>query len=273
MYKSKYPSDAKAKEMICAIGRKMYQKQFVAANDGNLTMRVGKDAIIMTPTGVSKGDLVPDMLIKVDLDGNVLRNSGNAHKPTSEMPMHLRIYREEDDIMSTAHAHPVFLSCFAIMGAELDLALTTATAALSGKIPVAPYCNPGSRELADSIGPYVKDYGIVLMANHGPISWGYSPLEAWHILEESENYAKIAIIQKYILKEYRPISKTQIKEIADTHGIVINPKRMVDAPDVTTNTERGTSLAGKPVPSVTIDDESVERIADAVIRRLALMFE
>ena len=270
MFQRRYPSDQKAKEIICDIGRKMYQKHFVAANDGNLTIRVSKDAIIMTPTGISKGDLTPEMLLKVDMEGNILRG---VFKPTSEMPMHLRIYREDDNIMSTAHAHPVFLSCFANMGAELDLALTPATAAISGKIQVAPFCNPGSQELAESVAPYVKDYGIVMMANHGPISWGYSPLEAWFILEEAENYAKLAIIQKYIVKEFRPITKAQIKEVADTHDIVINPKRMVNAPDVTTNLEPGTSFAERPIPGVSLDDESVERIADAVIRKFAKMLE
>jgi L-fuculose-phosphate aldolase len=297
MYQSKYPSDTKAKEIICSIGRKMYQKQFVAANDGNLTIRVSKDAIIMTPTGVSKGDLTPDMLLKVDLNGNILRGSSSTYKPTSEMPMHLRIYREDDAIMSTAHAHPIFLSCFANMGAELDPALTPATAGISGKIPVAPYCNPGSYELADSVAPYVRDYSIVMLANHGPISWGTSPLAAWYILEEAENYAKLAIIQKYIVREFRPITKAQIKEVADTHGMVINPKRMVNAPDTTTNTEHGTSLADRPIPGVSldedsvvrvadacigcrlldaprkIDEDSIERIADAVVRRLAKIFE
>ncbi|MDR0653601.1 MAG: class II aldolase/adducin family protein, partial [Synergistaceae bacterium] len=185
-----YICDAEARELICAIGRKMYQKQFVAANDGNMTIRVADDAVIMTPTGVSKGDLTPDMLLKVDFSGNILEGT---YKPTSEMPMHLRIYRENDDIQSTAHAHPVFLSCFANLGAELDLSITSATAAVSGRIPVAPYCNPGSSELADSVALYVRDFNVVMLANHGPISWGRTPTEAWHILEESEHYARIAL--------------------------------------------------------------------------------
>ena len=260
-----YPSDAEAKEMICGIGRKMYQRQFVAANDGNMTIRVGKNTVIMTPTGVSKGDLTPEMLIKADFDGNILEGTW---KPTSEMPMHLRIYRENDAIQSTAHAHPVFLSCFANMGAELDLSLTPATAAISGRIPVAPYCNPGSNELADSVAPYVKDFNVVMLANHGPISWGRSPIEAWHILEEAENYAKLAIIQKYIVREFRPISKPQIVELADTHNVVINPRRLVDAPDVTNNTAPASSFAAKQIPGVTLDDKTIERIAEAVVRKL-----
>jgi L-fuculose-phosphate aldolase len=154
------------------------------------------------------------------------------------------------------------------MGAELDLPLTPATAAISGKIPVAPYCNPGSGALADSVAPYVRDFSIVVLANHGPIAWGKSPVEAWYILEESENYAKLAIIQKYIIKDFRPISKSQIKELADTHDLVINPKRLVDAPDSTNNANPAVSFASKPVPGVSLDDATIERIADAVIRKL-----
>ena len=260
-----YPSDAEAKEMICAIGRKMYQKQFVAANDGNMTIRVGREALIVTPTGVSKGDLAPGMLLKVDFGGNVLEGE---LKPTSEMLMHIRIYAENDEIRSTAHAHPIFLSCFANMGAELDLALTPATAALSGRIPVEPYCSPGSRELADSVAPYVRDFNVVMLANHGPVSWGRSPLEAWHILEEAEHYAKLAVIQKYIVREFRPVSKSQIEEAAAKHGVKINHRRLVAAPDATDNTEPAASLASKQIPGLPLDDVTIERIAEAVVKKL-----
>jgi L-fuculose-phosphate aldolase len=261
-----YIRDAEARELICAIGRKMYQKQFVAANDGNMTIRVADDAVIMTPTGVSKGDMTPDMLLKVDFSGNILEGT---YKPTSEMPMHLRIYRENGCIQSTAHAHPVFLSCFANIGAELDLALTPSTAAIAGRIPVAPYCNPGSSELADAVAPYVRDFNVVMLANHGPISWGRTPAEAWHILEASEHYARIALIQKYIVRGYRPISKSQIEEMAVTHDVVINPKRLVDAPLDTDNTKQAVSLAAMPLPIAVIDDETIQRIAGAVAAKLS----
>jgi L-fuculose-phosphate aldolase len=244
----------------------MYQKQFVAANDGNMTVRVADDAVIMTPTGVSKGDLTPDMLLKVDFAGNILEGT---YRPTSEMPMHLRIYRENGDIQSTAHAHSVFLSCFANLGAELDLSITPSTAALSGRIPVAPYCNPGSSELADAVAPDVRDFIVVMLANHGHISWGRTPVEAWHILEESEHYARIVLIQKYIVRSYRPISKPQIEELAITHDVVINPKRLVDAPLDTDNTQPAVSLAAMPLPSAVIDDETIQRIADAVAAKLS----
>ena len=127
-----YISEKEAKELICSIGRKMYQRQFVSANDGNITIRVGEREVIATPTGVSKGDLTPEMLLKVDFDGNILEGTMKA---TSELPMHLRVYNENDEVMSTAHAHPCYLSIFANMGMELDLPITPATAAIGGTIP------------------------------------------------------------------------------------------------------------------------------------------
>ncbi|MEN6482978.1 MAG: class II aldolase/adducin family protein [Anaerolineaceae bacterium] len=260
-----YISDKEAKELICTIGQKMYQRQFVSANDGNLTIRVGENAIIATPTGISKGDLTLDKLLKVDFAGNILEGT---YKPTSELPMHLRIYKENNEIQSTAHAHPTFLNCIANLGAEMDLPLTPATAAISGRIPVAPYCNPGSEDLADSVAPYVHDFCVVLLANHGPIAWGHTPVEAFYILEDAEAYAKMAIIQKYILKDYRPVSRSQIQELAETHGITINPKRFVNAPETTNNTEPSISLDALETDTVKIDDSTIEKIAELVAKKL-----
>ncbi len=257
---SSYPSRKEAAELICEIGKKMYMKQFVSANDGNMTIRVGDDTVVATPTGISKGDLTPEMLLLCNFDGKIL---DGTYKPTSELPMHLRTYREDDKIMSTAHAHPCFLNCIANLGAELDMALTPATAAISGRIPVVPYCNPGSDSLANAVAPYVKDYSIVMLANHGPIAWGKNPIEAWYILEDAEAYAKMAVIQKFIIGSYRPISKGQIQTLADTHDLTINPKRLVNAPESTTNTEPAFSFNAMDT-GVHLDDASVEKVARRV---------
>lgn len=260
-----YISEQEAKEMICSIGQKMYQRGFVSANDGNITIRVGDNTVIATPTGVSKGDLKPEMLLKVDFDGNILEGTWKA---TSELPMHLRIYKENNEVMSTAHAHPTFLNLFANLGMELDMSLTPATAAISGRIPVAPYQNPGSTDLADSVAPYCKDFNVVMLANHGPISWGKNPIEAWYILEDAEAYAKLALLHKFVVKaDYRPISMEQIKLLADTHDLVINPKRLVNAPETTNNQEAAVSLDAFDADAAWMD-KLVERVADAVVARL-----
>lgn len=261
-----YISENEAKELICEIGRKMYNRQFVAANDGNITIRIGDATVIATPTGVSKGDLKPEMLLKVDFDGNVLEGT---YKPTTELPMHLRVYKENNEIMSTAHAHPLFLNCIANLGTEMDMPLTPATAAISGRIPVLPYCNPGSSALADIVAPYTKDFSVVLLANHGPISWGKSPIEAWYVLEEAEAYAKMAIIHKFIIKDYRPLTKDQIHELLITHGMTANPKKFVNAPDVSNNTEPAVSLDTLEIASVKLDEETIDKLADAIARKLS----
>ena len=263
-------SEKEAKTIICSIGKKMYERQFVSANDGNITIRVGEREVIATPTGVSKGDLREEMLIKADFDGNILEGSW---KPTSELPMHLRIYRENDEVMSTAHAHPCYLNVFANMGMELDLSITPATAAISGKIPVAPYRNPGSEELADSVAPYVKDYNVVLLANHGPIAWGKTPIEAWYTLEDAEAYAKMALIHKFITGTYRPITKEQIRILAETHNMVINPKRLVNAPDHSNNEEPAISLDAYNGKESDVSEEIIDRIAQKIWEKMQLLKE
>ena len=260
-----YPSEQEAKELICAIGKKMYDHQFVSANDGNITIRVGENKIIATPTGVSKGDLRPGMLLKTDLNGNILEGTW---KPTSELPMHLRIYKENDEVMSTAHAHPCFLNVFANMGLELDLSITPATAAISGRIPVAPYRNPGSSELADSVAPYVKDYNVLLLANHGPIAWGKTPIEAWFTLEDAEAYAKMALIHKFIVGGYRPITRGQIECLAQTHDLVINPKRLVNAPEESSNGNPAESLDAYDGMSIRLSDDTIDKLVDKITEKL-----
>ena len=258
-------SEEEAKKLICSIGRKMYQRQFVSANDGNITIRIGENEVIATPTGVSKGDLRPEMLIKTDLDGNIL---AGTWKPTSVLPMHLRIYKENEAGVSTAHAHPCYLNVFANMGLELDLPITPATAAISGRIPVAPYRNPGSKELADSVAPYVKDFNAVLLANHGPITWGRTPVEAWYTLEDAEAYAKMALIHKFITGTYRPITREQIRLLAETHDLTILPKRMVNAPETSANETPGVSLDAYQAHKLNLSDETIEKLAERLAEKL-----
>lgn len=260
-----YPTKMEAMELVCDIGRKMYQRGFVSANDGNITVRIGDNTVVATPTGVSKGDLTPDKLLVCDFDGNILEGTW---KPTSELPMHLQVYKEDNTIMSTAHAHPTYLVVMANLGADLDMALTPATSAISGRIPCVPYCNPGSVDLALTVGKYVKDYNVVTLANHGPIAWGRTPIEAWYTLEDAEAYAKIAVIQKFIVGSYRPISKPQITLLAETHDLVINPKRLVNCPETTTNEAEGISFESYRAPDVTLNDETIAAIAARVAELL-----
>ena len=229
-----YPTDKEAKTIIIAIGKKMSEARFVTANDGNITIRVEDDAVWAPPTGVNKADLTEDKLIKVRIsDGAVLEGTW---KPTSELQMHLNAYRTDDSIMSTAHAHPLNLSVLACSGIELDLPSTPAAVCISGRVPVVPYCCSGSRELAESIIPYVKKYHVVNLGNHGPISWGKSPWEAWYRLEDAEASAKLAM-ELARLGRVRPLNRAQVQELFDFHHIDIQPEAYVAAYEGTENQE------------------------------------
>lgn len=231
-----YPSDQEAKKMIIDIGRKMHEGGFVTANDGNLSIRVGQDAIWATPTGVNKGDLSEDKLIKVSIrEGKILEGTW---KPTSELEMHLNIYRTDDGIVSTAHAHPLHLTVLACAGIELDLPSTPAAVCIAGRVPVTPYYCSGSRALAESVIPYVGKYNVINLGNHGPISWGYSPIEAWFRLEDAEASARLAL-RLAELGKLRPLSNEQVQELFSFHNIRMSKDATVHSVDKTDNQNSG----------------------------------
>ncbi|NLA88077.1 MAG: class II aldolase/adducin family protein, partial [Clostridiales bacterium] len=183
-----YPAEEAVKRDILEAGRRLYQKNFVAANDGNLSARVSDRYIWATPTGVSKGFMTEDMLVKLDLDGNVFEGT---YKPSSEIKMHLRIYREAPDILAVTHAHPPVAAAFAAAGIPLDKALLQEAVVLLGVIPVAPYALPGSDALAESVVPYLKGYNGLLLEHHGAVSWGSSVIQSLHRLESFEYNATV----------------------------------------------------------------------------------
>lgn len=213
-----YPTDKEAKALLLAIGKKMSDSGFVTANDGNLTIRVEEDAVWATPTGVNKGEMTEEMLIKVRIsDGAILEGTWKA---TSELGMHLNAYRTDNEIMSTAHAHPLNLCVLACAGIELDMPTTPAAVCISGRVPVIPYCCSGSQALAESIIPYVKKYHVVNLGNHGPIAWGKNPKEAWYRLEDAEACARLAL-EIARLGRFRPLNTQQMHELVDYHHIDI----------------------------------------------------
>lgn len=234
-----YPSDSEAKKLIVAIGKKMSDANFVTANDGNLTIRVSDDAVWATPTGVNKGELTEELLIKVRIaDGAVLEGSMRV---TSEIFMHLNAYRTDDSLRSTAHAHPLHLTLLACAGIDLDLPSTPAAVCIAGRIPVIPYCCSGSRELAESIIPYVMDYHVVNLGNHGPLAWGKTPIEAWYRLENAEASARLAL-ELLRLGRLRPLSCRQIGELLDSHHIDMPEAGRIPSDSGEENREPGISF-------------------------------
>jgi L-fuculose-phosphate aldolase len=206
----KYMTDTEAREMICEIGRRMYNRNYVAANDGNISVKVGPNEIWTTPTGVSKGYMTPDMMVKMDLSGNIL--SGKM-KPSSEVKMHLRVYNDNPEVHSVVHAHPPIATSFAIAGIPLDKPVLPEAIVLLGNVPVAPYALPGTQEVPDSIAPYCQTHNAVLLANHGALTWGRDLMEAYFRMESLEHYANILMYSNQILKKANELNRSQIDDL------------------------------------------------------------
>ncbi len=177
------------KEEICQVGKALWARGMCSANSGNISARLSPDEIVITPTLISKGFMRPEQILTVNLEGEVLRGEGY---PTSETPMHLRLFREREEIGGIVHAHPPKATAFAVAGKALDLYLVPEVIVFLGQVPVAPFQMPGSAELGEGLVPYLKENDAVLMQNHGAIAWAADLTGAHHRMETLEFFAEVA---------------------------------------------------------------------------------
>ena len=204
-----FTEETVAKKMILAVGRRMYEKGYVVNNDGNLSVKVAENKYWCTPTGVCKGDMTEEMLIKVDEAGNVLEGS---YKPSSELKMHLRAYAENPNICAVVHAHPPVATAFACAGKALDEPILAEAVLKLGKVPLAPYATLGTSAVGDSIGLLCKDYSAILLENHGVVTFGKDLWEAYYLLETVEQYAKI-LLYTCIIGKKSYLSSEEIEKL------------------------------------------------------------
>ncbi len=205
-----YMTDKAAKKAIIDIGQRMYVRGFVAANDGNISVRTGKNEVWATPTGVSKGYMKKKMLVKVDLDGNVLEGT---YRPSSELKMHLRAYRENGELRSVCHAHPPICTSYAVAGIPLNSPILAEAVITLGDVPVAPYAELGTEAVPDAIAPFCHTHNGVLLGNHGAVTWADEPYAAYYRLESMEYYAKILLITGKLLGAQNQLSGEQIERL------------------------------------------------------------
>lgn len=205
------PDDAQARAAIVEIGQRMYQKNFVAANDGNISCKTADGAIWTTPAGVSKGFLKAEDLVKLDLEGNELARG--SLPPTSEIKLHLAVYQNNPDAAGIVHAHPPVSTAFAIAGKGLEDAWYPEAVVALGVVPCVPYATPGSQAVPDSVIPYCRDYNAVLLGKHGPVAWGKSLIEAFYRLEAIEHYALILTYLGEGPTSQKRLSKDQVAQL------------------------------------------------------------
>ncbi len=229
-------------------GQRMYQKGFVAANDGNLSIRLKDGHIVITPTGVSKGYMQTAGMALLDLQGNLL--SKNA-RPSSEAGMHLELYKLRPDIDSVCHAHPPYATAFAVAGLALDKCIMPEMVVSLGQVPLVEYGTPGSAELYVPLRKYAADHDAFLLANHGVVTIGKTMEEAWFKMETVEHAAKIQFLAMQ-LGRVQILSDDQVDKLISLRS----------------ENKRSALASCETGQEVSEPEEDVRRITEAVLKKL-----
>jgi len=183
---------------ICAVGRWIHSRAFVVSTDGNVSVRLDSRRVLTSPTGMSKGMMVPDDLVITDLRGRKLAGRREA---SSELAMHLLIYNRRPEVHAVVHAHPPTATAHAAAGIPLNKALLSELIIALGCIPVAPYGTPGTQELSDALEPMVQHYDAILLANHGVVTCGPDLLNAFFRMETVEHFAQVSFMTELLGKQ------------------------------------------------------------------------
>lgn len=206
-------TEEQIKEQICDVCHKMWQLGWVAANDGNVTVKLADGNFFATPTGISKSFITPEKLVKVNAKGEVLEGM-EGYRPSSEIKMHMRCYEVREDVGAVVHAHPPTATGYAVAGKSLDEYSMIETVIAIGSIPLTPYGTPSTMEVPDAITPYLPEHDVLLLQNHGALTVGSDLITAYYRMETLELFAKISLTA-HMLGGAQEISKPNIDKLID----------------------------------------------------------
>ena len=204
-------SEYEIKKQICDIGKRIYDQGMVASNDGNISVKLNDHEFLCTPTGVSKGFMTPDFICKIDADGKVIQ-ANPGFRPSCEIKMHMRVYKNRPDVNAVVHAHPPYATGFAIAGIPLTQPIMPEAVISLGCVPIAEYGTPSTEEIPDAVEKYLQSYDAVLLENHGALAFSDTLLNAYHKIESVEFYAKLLYISRQ-LGGPKELSKQQVEKL------------------------------------------------------------
>ncbi len=207
-------SEAQLRSDIVEVGRRLYARGYTASNDGNISVRLDANRLLMTPTNVCKGFMTADMMCITDLDGKKLAGERN---PSSEMQMHLEVYRQRPEIQAVVHAHPPVATAFAVAGIALDRAVLAEVVTTLGSVPIAEYATPSTKELPEAVRKYVKAHDGMLLANHGALTLGTDLFSAYYKMETIEHFANISFVARMLGGE-RLLSRDEVTRLQGLRG-------------------------------------------------------
>jgi L-fuculose-phosphate aldolase len=249
-------NEQELRDAIVEVGRRLYARGYTASNDGNISVRLDGDRLLMTPKSVCKGFMTPPMMCITDLDG---RKLAGDRDPSSEMQMHLEVYRQRPDAKAVVHAHPPIATGFAVAGIPLDRAVLAEVVTTLGSVPIAEYATPSTKELPEAVRKYVKAHDGMLLANHGAVTCGDSVTSAYHKMETIEHFAKISLVARLLGREHL-ISRDEVERLQGlrgTYGIAAPAPLCTDPAEAAADQmlcqvlESPASGSGRLVPDVT----------------------
>ncbi len=204
-------SEYQIKQDMVEVGKRIYQRGFVASNDGNISVRISENEVLTTPTGISKGFMSPDMIIKVDMNGKVL---AGKLEPSTELKMHLDVYRNRPDVKAVIHAHPPIATGFAVAGIPLDRFVLPEIIISLGTIPIVKYGTPSTDEIPNAVREYLDRHEAFLLANHGALTVGTDPFNAYYKMESMELFAQISLAARQLGNE-RELSGPEVDKLME----------------------------------------------------------
>src|SRR5918994_969382 len=208
------PRESELRDGIVEVGRRLYARGYVASNNGNISVRLDEGRLLTTPKSVSKGFMTPDMMVVTDLGGKKI--SGDRD-PSSELLMHLEVYRNRPDVRAVVHAHPPLATGFAVAGIPLDRAVLAEVICTLGSVPIAEYATPSTKELPEAVRRYVKAHDGMLLANHGALTLGADLFSAYYKMETIEHFANISFVARMLGGE-RLLSRDEVLRLQGLRG-------------------------------------------------------
>ena len=208
-------TEEQARADIVEVGRRLWERGYVASNDGNISVRLDAQRLMTTPKNVSKGFMTPDMMVITDYDG---RKIAGQRDPSSELKMHLEVYRNRPDAGAVVHAHPPTATGFAVAGIALDRAVLAEVITTLGSIPIAEYATPSTQELPDAVRKYIKAHDGLLLANHGALAVAGDVFNAYYRMETIEHFAKISLVARTLGREHL-LSRDEVDRLQGLRGM------------------------------------------------------
>jgi L-fuculose-phosphate aldolase len=208
-------ADTGVRADIVEVGRRLYARGYTASNDGNISVRLDEGRVLTTPKSVCKGFMTADMMVVVDLDGRRIEGSRDA---SSELKMHLEVYRNRPDVRAVVHAHPPLATGFAVAGIPLDRAVLAEVVTTLGSIPIADYATPSTEELPAAVRQYIKAHDGLLLANHGALTVGHELFAAYYKMETVEHFARISLVARLLGGE-RLLSQQEVQRLQGLRGM------------------------------------------------------